>query len=32
MLANRFLDTNILLYSYDSDAPAKRAIARAILE
>ena len=32
MLANRFLDTNILLYAYDLDAPAKRAIASAILE
>jgi predicted nucleic acid-binding protein len=27
MNASRFLDTNILLYAYDRDAPAKRAIA-----
>ena len=32
MPADRFLDTNILLYAYDLDAPAKRAVARAILE
>jgi predicted nucleic acid-binding protein len=32
MAADRFLDTNILLYAYDLDAPAKRAVARAILE
>ena len=32
MPAERFLDTNILLYAYDLDAPAKRAVARAILE
>ena len=29
MPAERFLDTNILLYAYDLDAPAKRAVARA---
>jgi predicted nucleic acid-binding protein len=27
MSAARFLDTNILLYAYDLDAPAKRAVA-----
>jgi predicted nucleic acid-binding protein len=32
MAADRFLDTNILLYAYDLDAPAKRAVARGILE
>ena len=32
MPADRFLDTNILLYAYDLDAPAKRDIARVILE
>lgn len=32
MPADRFLDTNILLYAYDLDAPAKRAIASGILE
>ena len=32
MPAERFLDTNILLYAYDLDAPAKRAVAKAILE
>lgn len=32
MPADRFLDTNILLYAYDLDAPAKRAVARTILE
>ena len=32
MSAERFLDTNILLYGYDLDAPAKRAIARNIIE
>jgi predicted nucleic acid-binding protein len=32
MAADRFLDTNILLYAYDLDAPAKRAVARAIEE
>lgn len=32
MGAERFLDTNILLYAYDLDAPAKRAVAMGILE
>jgi len=32
MPAERFLDTNILLYGYDLDAPEKREIARAIIE
>jgi predicted nucleic acid-binding protein len=32
MPAERFLDTNILLYGYDLDAPAKRAIAQSLLE
>jgi predicted nucleic acid-binding protein len=32
MPADRFLDTNILLYAYDLDAPDKRAVAKAILE
>jgi predicted nucleic acid-binding protein len=32
MSAERFLDTNILLYACDLDAPAKRAVARTILE
>jgi predicted nucleic acid-binding protein len=32
MRADRFLVTNILLYACDLDAPAKRAVARAILE
>ena len=32
MAADRFLDTNILLYAYDLDAPAKRAVAKVILE
>lgn len=32
MPAERFLDTNILLYAYDLDAPEKRAVASAILE
>ncbi|MHB9009991.1 MAG: PIN domain-containing protein [Limisphaerales bacterium] len=27
MRANKFLDTNILLYAYDLDAPAKRMVA-----
>jgi predicted nucleic acid-binding protein len=30
--AERFLDTNILLYGYDLDAPAKRAAAQALIE
>ena len=32
MNATRFLDTNILLYAYDLDAPAKRAIALRLVE
>ena len=32
MPAERFLDTNILLYGYDLDAPAKRAIAQTFIE
>lgn len=32
MPAERFLDTNILLYGYDLDAPDKRCIAQALLE
>jgi predicted nucleic acid-binding protein len=32
MRADRFLDTNILLYAYDLDAPAKRSVAMAIVE
>ncbi len=32
MPAERFLDTNILLYGYDLDAPAKRAIAQSLIE
>ena len=32
MSADRFLDTNILLYAYDLDAPDKRAVAMAIVE
>lgn len=32
MPADRFLDTNILLYGYDLDSPGKRAIARSIIE
>lgn len=32
MPARRFLDTNILLYGYDLDAPEKRRIARSIIE
>jgi predicted nucleic acid-binding protein len=32
MPADRFLDTNILFYAYDLDAPAKRAVAKSILE
>jgi predicted nucleic acid-binding protein len=32
MAADRFLDTNILLYGYDLDAPAKRAVAQALIE
>lgn len=32
MPAERFLDTNILLYGYDLDAPAKRLIAQSLIE
>jgi len=32
MSAARFLDTNILLYAYDLDAPAKRAVALRLVE
>ena len=32
MNATRFLDTNILLYAYDLDAPAKRAVALRLVE
>jgi predicted nucleic acid-binding protein len=32
MHADRFLDTNILLYAYDLDAPDKRAVAMPIVE
>jgi hypothetical protein len=32
MPADRFMDTNIPLYAYVLDAPAKRVVARAILE
>lgn len=32
MPAERFLDTNILLYGYDLDAPDKRRIAQSLLE
>ena len=32
MPAERFLDTNILLYGYDLDAPEKRGIARSLIE
>jgi predicted nucleic acid-binding protein len=32
MPADRFLDTNILLYAYDLDALAKRSVAMAIVE
>lgn len=32
MPAERFLDTNILLYGYDLDSPAKRTVAQALLE
>jgi predicted nucleic acid-binding protein len=32
MPAERFLDTNILLYAYDLDAPVKRAVAQSFLE
>jgi predicted nucleic acid-binding protein len=32
MNAIRFLDTNILLYAYDEDAPAKRVVALRLVE
>lgn len=32
MNASKFLDTNILLYAYDLDAPDKRAVALALVE
>jgi predicted nucleic acid-binding protein len=32
MPADRFLDTDILLYAYDLDAPTKRSVAMAIVE
>lgn len=32
MPAERFLDTNILLYGYDLDAPSKRQISHSLLE
>ncbi|MGA0333535.1 MAG: PIN domain-containing protein [Kiritimatiellia bacterium] len=32
MSAVRFLDTNVLLYAYDLDAPAKRAVALKVVE
>jgi len=32
MAAERFLDTNILLYGYDLDAPEKRRIAQGLIE
>ena len=32
MPAERFLDTNILLYGYDLDAPAKRVVAQTLIE
>ncbi len=32
MPAERFLDTNVLLYGYDLDAPAKRAVAQSLIE
>lgn len=32
MPAERFLDTNILLYGYDLDAPSKRLVAQALIE
>lgn len=31
MPVERFIDTNILLYAYDLDAPRKRAVARSII-
>jgi predicted nucleic acid-binding protein len=32
MNASKFLDTNILLYAYDQDAPAKRSVALRLVE
>jgi predicted nucleic acid-binding protein len=32
MPAERFLDTNILLYGYDLDAPEKRRVAQSLIE
>ncbi len=32
MPAERFLDTNVLLYAYDLDAPTKRAVAQSLIE
>lgn len=32
MPVERFFDTNVLLYGYDLDAPAKRLIAKALIE
>jgi predicted nucleic acid-binding protein len=32
MSAARFLDTNVLLYAYDLDAPVKRAVALRLVE
>lgn len=32
MPVDRFLDTNILLYAYDLDAPAKRDVAQSIVQ
>jgi predicted nucleic acid-binding protein len=32
MNASRFLDTNLLVYAYDLDAPGKRAVARRLVE
>ena len=32
MSASKFFDTNILLYAYDLDAPAKRAVALRLVE
>jgi predicted nucleic acid-binding protein len=32
MSATKFLDTNILLYAYDLDAPAKRAVALRLVQ
>jgi len=32
MNATRFLDTNILVYAYDLDAPGKRAVAQQLVE